>query len=48
MEVTNVAGLSIFETQPGHFFASYEGKESSTTDMLAGLEFIDLSVRLLL
>jgi hypothetical protein len=44
MEVTNVAGLSIFETQPGHFFASYEGKESSTTDMLAGLEFIDLSV----
>jgi len=44
MEVTNVPGLSIFETQKGHFFADYNGKESSTTDMLAGLEFIELSV----
>ena len=46
IEVINVPGLQIYETQKGHFYASYEGGESSTTDMLAGLESIDLSVSL--
>ena len=44
MEVKNVPGLSFAEQTKGHFYANYNGKETSTTDLLAGLDFIKLSV----
>ncbi|CAG5080647.1 Oidioi.mRNA.OKI2018_I69.PAR.g9673.t1.cds [Oikopleura dioica] len=45
IEVTNVEGLRIQESKKGHFFLEYSGSQDSTTELLTGLEFIQLSVQ---